>query len=335
MAGNSKSSVVAGVSANAIVTIVKFVGYLASGSAALLSEAIHSVADTGNQSLLLVGLAQSQRPPDELHPYGYARDRFFWGLVSALGIFFLGAGVTLYHGIVGVMHPHPVEYSWVTWAVLGFSFLVEGWALTIALRGVAKDAKNAGVSFRRYVKEGRDPTIAAVMLEDGAAILGVLMAAFCILMTQLTGNAVWDSLASLLVGILLAGVAVVLIMQNRQFLTIRSVDADIQKKIQDVIKSHATLESTGGFRAVMLGVDSFHISAGINFDGRKLAALIMSDKDLADAKAAASDDAQLKAWIGEFSERITQQVAKEIDEIETKIRAVAPQATRIQLESKG
>jgi len=336
MAGNSKSSVIAGVSANAIITVVKFIGFLASGSSALLSEAIHSVADTGNQSLLLVGLAQSQRPPDDSHPYGYARDRFFWGLVSALGIFFLGAGVTLYHGIHGMMHPpESIEYSWITWAVLGFSFIVEGGALTVALKGVAKDAKHAGVSFRRYVKEGRDPTIAAVMLEDGAAILGVFMAAGCILMTQVTGNTMWDSLASLLVGILLAVVAIVLITQNRQFLTIRSVDADVQKKIQDVIKSHATLESTGGFRAVMLGVDSFHISAGLDFDGRKLAALIMTDKDLAEAKAAASDDEKLKAWIGEFSERITQQVAKEIDEIETKIREVAPQATRIQLENKG
>lgn len=335
MAGNSKASVIAGVSANSVITIVKFIGYLASGSAALLSEAIHSVADTGNQSLLLVGLAQSQRPPDESHPYGYARDRFFWGLVSALGIFFLGAGVTLYHGIVGVIDPHPVEYTWITWAVLGFSFLVEGWALTVALRGVAKDAKATGVSFRRYVKEGRDPTIAAVLMEDAAAILGVMMAAMCIGLTQITGNAVWDSLASLLVGILLAVVAIVLVVQNRRFLTIHAVDADIQKKIQDVISSHGTLESTGGFRAVMLGVDSYHVSAGLDFDGRKVAARILTEQDLAEAKAAASDDEQLKKWIGEFSERITQQVAKEIDEIETKIREVAPQAVRIQLESKG
>ena len=335
MAGNSKSSVIAGVTANAIITIAKFVGFLFSGSAALLSEAIHSIADTGNQSLLLVGLAQSQRPPDESHPYGYARDRFFWGLVSALGIFFLGAGVTLYHGVVGVMDPHPVTYSWITWAVLAFSFVVEGWALTIAVRGVVSDAKKSGVSFRRYVREGRDPTIAAVLMEDGAAILGVLMAAICIGLTQLTGNAVWDSLASLLVGILLAGVALVLIVQNRRFLTISSVDPDIQKKIQDVLKQHGTLESSGGFRAVMLGVDSFHVSAGIDFDGAKLAERIMTPQDLADARAAAADDATMKQWMGTFAERITQNVAHEINEIESKIREVAPEAVRVQLEVKG
>ena len=335
MAGNSKGSVIAGVSANLIITIAKFVGYLMSGSSALLSEAIHSVADTGNQSLLLVGLVQSQRPPDESHPYGYARDRFFWGLVSALGIFFLGAGVTLYHGLHGLLDPHPVEYTWVTWAVLAFSLGGEGWAMLVAIRGVMKDAKAAGVSFRRYVSEGRDPTIAAVMLEDGAAILGVAMAAICILLTQVTGNPMWDALASVLVGCLLAVVAIVLITQNRQFLTIRAVDVDVQKKIQEVIASHNTLESHGGFRAVMLGVDTFHVEAGIDFDGRKVAQRILTPADLAAAKAAAGDDQQLATWIGEFSERITQQVAKEIDEIETKIRAVAPQAVRIQLESKG
>lgn len=335
MAGSSKSSVIAGVTANTIITVVKFIGFLASGSAALLSEAIHSVADTGNQSLLLVGIAQSQRPPDESHPYGYARDRFFWGLTSALGIFFLGAGITLYHGIVGLIDPHPVEYSWITWAVLALSFVVEGWAMGVAVRGVRRDAKAAGVSFKRYVKEGRDPTIAAVLMEDGAAILGVVLASICIILTQLTGDATWDSLASLLVGLVLAGVALVLIMQNRQFLTIRAVDEDVQDKIQAVLQSHGTIESSGGFRAVMLGVDSFHVSAGIDFDGRKLAERIMTPEDLAAARAAAGDEEKLKAWVGEFSERITQQVAHEINEIEAKIREVAPQAVRIQLEAKG
>jgi len=335
MAGNSHSSVLAGVTANVIVTAAKFVGYAASGSAALLSEAIHSVADTGNQSLLLVGLSRSKRPADDLHPYGYARDRFFWGLVSALGIFFLGAGVTLYHGIDGLTGAHAVEYSWVTWAVLGLSLLGESVSMFVALRGVVKDAKAAGVSGRRYVKEGRDPTIAAVLLEDGAALLGILLAGGCIVLTEVTHDPIFDALASLLIGILLAVVALVLIAMNRQFLTIRAVDDDTQRKIQRVLASHPTLESAGGFRAVMLGVDTFHVAAGLDFDGRKVAQRIMTEQDLAEARAAAPDDAQLRAWVGAFSERVTQEIAKEIDEIEAQIREVAPEAVRIQLESKG
>jgi zinc transporter 9 len=335
MAGNSKASVIAGVSANALITIAKFVGFFVSGSAALLSEAIHSVADTGNQSLLLLGLARSQRPPDPSHPYGYARDRFFWGLVSALGIFFLGAGVTLYHGIHGLMDPHVVHHTWLTWAVLGASLCIEGWAGLVALRGVRKDAKAAGMGFFRYLREGRDPTIFAVLLEDTAAVIGVIMAALCIVLGEITGSAFWDPLASLLVGILLAVVAIVLVMQNRQFLTIRAVDSDVQDRIKKLMEAQDTVASIGGFRAVMLGVDTFHVSAGVRFKGDKLAARVLADTDLAAVRAAASDDTQLRAWAASYSQRLAEEMGREVDDIERKVREVFPAAERIQLETKG
>ena len=335
MAGNSKSSVVIGVTANGIITIAKMIGAVASGSSALMSEAIHSIADTGNQSLLLVGLARSMRPADEKHPYGYARERFFWGLVSALGIFFLGAGVTLYHGITGLFHVHEVEYSWLTWAVLGFSLLLESYAGGAALRGVMRDAKSAGIPLRRYLKEGRDPTITAVLLEDGAAVVGVLIAIVTMGLSQLTGIVAFDAVGSILVGLLLAVVALVLVRQNRVFLTIRSVDDELSEKLKTAIRGHDTVEQLDNFRAVMLGVDSFHLAADIDFDGRKVAAKILTEDDLAAVKARLGDDEALRAWIGEFSERVLQRIAKEVDALEGKVRDVSNQAAVVHLESNG
>jgi len=345
MAGNSKASVIVGVSANAVITVAKFVGFFLSGSGAMLSEAIHSVADTGNQSLLLVGLQQGSRKPDASHPYGYARDRFFWGLVSALGIFFLGAGVTLYHGIHGVSEylSTPPEYrselmphvGVVTWAVLLFSLLTEGYALSVALAGTRKDAKKAGIGLRRYIKEGRDPTIAAVLMEDGAAVTGIVIAVVCIGLTELTQIAVFDAVASLLIGVLLGWVALTLVRQNRVYLTIKAVDADITEKLRAIIAEHDSVEGLADVRAVMLGVDSFHFSANVDFDGRIVAAKIFTDKDLADARAVVSDDAAFKAWVGEFSERVLQRIGVENAEIEKKVRDANPQATTVHLESSG
>ena len=157
MAGNSTTAVITGISANALVTVGKFVAFVFSGSGAMLSEAIHSTADTANQSLLLLGLKRSARGPDAAHPYGYGADRFFWGLVSALGIFFLGAGVTLYHGVHGLMHPEPATHGWITWAVLGGAIVLEGGAFVVAWRSMSADARAAGL----------DPSAALIRAELG------------------------------------------------------------------------------------------------------------------------------------------------------------------------
>ena len=218
MASNSTKSVIVGLSANSLVSVAKFIGFSVSGSGAMLSEAIHSVADTANQALLLLGLKRSERGPDETHPEGYGRERFFWGLVSALGIFFLGAGVTLWHGVHAVLHPVPSSHGWVTWAVLVFAFLLEGGALAVATRGLYSDARTAGIGALQYFKEGRDPTLIAILAEDGAAVLGLLLALAGIGLEALTGAPLWDAIATLAIGVLLAAVAIFLVRANRIFL---------------------------------------------------------------------------------------------------------------------
>ncbi len=332
MAGNSTSSVIAGITANSLVTVVKFIGFAVTGSAALLSEAIHSFADTTNQALLLVGLKRSERPADEKHPYGYGRDRFFWGLVSALGIFFLGAGVTIYHGIEGLIHPHAVNHTWVTWAVLAFALVVEAWALWVAVRGVQKDAKAAGMSAMRFAKEGQDPTLIAVLLEDSAAVLGVIVAAICIMMTQLTGNPMWDALASLLVGILLALVAIFLIAANRKFLLTKAVDDEVEAKVREVIAGHGTVEDISAFKGVVTSIGSYRIAADVDFDGRKLASKLLEGKDLGEVRSMMATDEGLEAYLGEFAENVIEQVGDEIDELEAKIKEAVPATSHVDLE---
>lgn len=340
MSGSSKASVIVGVSANGLITIAKFVGFALSGSSAMLSEAIHSVADTGNQSLLYLGLVQSQRPADARHPYGYARDRFFWGLVSALGIFFLGAGVTLYHGIHGVAQAlsgeaHEVHYDLVTWGVLLFSLVTEGYAGMTALNGVRKDAKAQGIPFGRYLREGRDPTIAAVLMEDGAAVAGILIAVVCIGLTEVTGHVIFDSLASLLVGLLLAWVAISLVRQNRVFLTIRAVDDDVTERLRALILAHDTVEGLSAVRAVMLGVDTFHVAADVDFDGRKIAEKVVTADDLEAARKVVADEAAFRRWVIELGERLQQGLARETRDLEKKIKDANPQASVVHLESSG
>lgn len=332
MAGNSTNSVIAGIVANILVTIAKFIGFGFSGSAALLSEAIHSCADTANQALLLVGLGRAKRPADEAHPFGYGRDRFFWGLVSALGIFFVGAGVTIYHGIDGLLDPHHVHHTWVTWLVLAIAFVLEVGATWIAFVGVKGQAKEVGMSFSKFLKSGHDPTILAVLLEDSAAVLGVIIAAACILLGEVTGQFFWDPLASILIGVLLAFVAVFLIAKNRAYLITRSIDIEVADKVKGIITGHDSVEEITEFRGTVASLGSYRITADIDFDGHKLAEKVLGETDVDALHASLSDPVAFRKYLGDFAHLITEQVGDEIDEIEDKIKADVPEAHAIDLE---
>lgn len=331
MSGSSTSSVIAGVSANILVTIAKFIGWAFTGSSALLSEAIHSVADTSNQALLLLGLRRSVRPADSHHPYGYGRDRFFWGLVSALGIFFVGAGVTIMHGIEALVDPHPIGHSWVTWVVLGVSIVLEGGALTIALRGIARDARHAGMPMRRYITEGKDPTTLAIILEDGAAVLGVVIAAVFIMLAEVTGDVFWDGLASILIGVLLAFVAVFLVAKNRAYLITKAIDDDVAEKVRGIITASDAVEGISSFTGTVQALGSYRIAADLDFDGVRIAEKLLTSEDLVAVRAAA-DDAALTAWLGAFAERVIEGVGDEADAIEAEIREAVPEARYVDLE---
>ena len=176
MAGGSKLAVYSAIGGNTVVTIAKASAFAMTGSAAMLSEAIHSFADVSNQCLLAFGIKKSEKTADGQHPYGYARDRYIWTLISAVGIFFIGCGVTVYHGVHTLMEPQAISDYKVAFAVLLFAFIVEGLVLWYAVKAIGKEAKSMDLSLIEYVKAGTDPTGTAVLLEDSAAMLGVVIA---------------------------------------------------------------------------------------------------------------------------------------------------------------
>lgn len=333
MSGNSTTSVIVGLSANTLVTVAKFIGFGVSGSGALLSEAIHSVADTSNQALLLFGLHASEREPDAEHPYGYGRARFFWGLVSALGIFFVGAGVTTWHGVMGLVHLTPSRHSWVTWAVLGIAIVLEGGAATVAFRGLARDAKAQGVATLRYLRESRDPTTNAILMEDGAAVLGVLLAALGIWLAQVTGWPGWDALASIAIGVLLAFVAVALVRANREFLLAKSVDDTVTDKVRDIMTSQGAVESVKNLRGVVLTLGNYHVSAEVDFDGAVLADRVLAGRDLSAICSEIDDPDKLHAFLREFGEAVLTAAGDEVDLLEARIRTQVPGVVHVDIET--
>eukprot|EP00958_Prasinococcus_capsulatus_P001667 scaffold148_cov371-Prasinococcus_capsulatus_cf.AAC.11 len=159
--------------ANGLIFVAKVIAWAHTGSSSMLAEAVHSFADLLNQSLLVVGLSRSARKPDAMFQYGYNRERFVWSLISAVGIFCVGSGVTIVHGIHGLFHPAPVEHLYVGLAILGLSLGLEGWSLHVAYKSISAGARRAGLSISEYAKRGLDPTGIAVLAEDAAAVAGL------------------------------------------------------------------------------------------------------------------------------------------------------------------
>ncbi|WP_224364627.1 cation diffusion facilitator family transporter [Hyalangium versicolor] len=324
---SSIKAVIAALSGNVLVTLIKFVAFFMSGSGAMLSEAIHSAADTGNQVLLFLGLKRASRERDEEFHYGYGGERFIFGILSASGIFFVGCGVTVYHGITSLLHPHQPEIGPSTFAVLGVSFLIEGGVLLYAVRGVLKQAQ--GAPFFRYVREKADPATLAILLEDGAAVLGLFLAAAGILLAYLTGNALFDSLASIIVGLLLGLIAIFLVVENRDLLLGQAVPDEVGQRFVDVIRARSSIADIHDVKTRQLTPETFTFKAEIRFSATFVA-----------AKLAEALPSERLAHTGEARERMFQEAAQhlirvlseEIDAIEAEVRTAIPEAKHIDLE---
>jgi len=218
MSHGSTKAVVTAFAANAMVTVAKFVGFALSGSSALLAEAVHSLADTANQGLLYLGLRRSVRKADEEHQFGYGQERYFWNLISAVTIFFLGCAYTIMHALEQLRHDHAPELSWVPFAIVGFAFVMEGSSFMVATNEFRQQSSLAGKTFKTYLVETRDPTTLAVLIEDGAALLGLLVALIGMGLAAYTGSAEFDGIAAICIGLLMGGLAFFLAASNRKYL---------------------------------------------------------------------------------------------------------------------
>jgi len=329
----TKKTVQIALTGNALITIAKFGAWMSSGSSAMLSEAIHSLVDSGNQALLLVGLRDVGRMNDASHPYGYGKSIYFWSLVSALGTFWLGAGISLRHSVQELMHPTLDEITWHVWSVLGFSLVIDGVVFARVIQGMYK-SKPKGVSMMSYLSTVRDPATIAVLLEDGAACTGVLIASAGIGLSHMSGSPVFDGLAGVGVSALLAGMGLVLARLNQRYLLGQAVDRDIVEGINEILMKRDSIENVQSVQSQWTGPYSFSYKAEVDIDGTYLAAKLMDryQKEFLTSHKNQTMDSDLKVLLSWYAEDVMRTVEREVKEIEKEIREVYPQAAYIELE---
>lgn len=232
---HSKVAVYGALGANAAIAVMKFITAGFTGSSAMLSEGIHSLVDTGNQLLLLLGISRSQRPPDKNHPFGHGKEVYFWSLIVSILIFGLGGGMSVYEGIMHVRHPEPLSNPFWNYVVLGLAAAFEGTAFYIALKQLYKGRKKK-ISFWQTLKGSKDPTLFVVLYEDGAAVTGLLIAFVGIFLSHTLNMPVLDGVASILIGILLAIVAIMLVVESRNLLVGESASSEMVKGVYELVR---------------------------------------------------------------------------------------------------
>ena len=214
------------------------------------SEAVHSVVDTSNEILLLYGYRRASRPPDQTHPLGHGRELYFWSFIVALLIFSLGAGVSFYQGVMHVLRPQPIEDPAVSYVVLGFSFLFEGASWLIALRRVRADGNRYGY-YRAFVRS-KDPPAFMVLLEDSAALVGIVVAAMATVAAVLLKQPVWDGVGSILIGVLLGITTIGLARESKRLLIGEPADPELAQSILGLARRSAGVLRANGLLTVQL-----------------------------------------------------------------------------------
>lgn len=326
--GGSKTAVAAALGGNTLLTIIKFAAYFFTGSGAMLSEAIHTLADVFNQALLLIGVTRSVKEADERYQYGYGRESFIWALISAVGIFFLGCGVTVYHGINSLLHPH--EVGDLTWAivVLVISFLMDGAVLTVAYRELKKAAGDT--PFIKYLNTGADPSAVAVLLEDLAACSGVLIALVAIMLTKMTGQLYWDAVGSILVGLLLGLVAIWLISRNRSLLVGPAIPREAQEKVIQVLKANPAVASIAELKSKQLDTHTWDVMASLTFHPEVLAR--KAEPNAAQAMQKLGTPEQLERYLNTYTQALLSTLGREIDVLEVEVLKVVPEVKHLDVE---
>ena len=233
--GESVAVILRALIANVGIGIAKFVAAFMTGSSAMLTEGIHSMVDSINEVLLWVGQKRSKKPADALHPLGYGRELYFWSLLVAILIFAVGSGVSIYEGVTHFAHPEPTREPLIAFAVLAVALMLEGWSLHSAWRKFDKH-RSKGESFWQGIRNTKDTTTLVVLMEDSAAVTGVLIAGLGIGLELLTGNAQWDGVASIGIGILLGFVSITLLRESKDLLIGESADPELVGMIRERIE---------------------------------------------------------------------------------------------------
>ena len=287
--GGSTRAVIAALLANLGIAIAKFAGFLFTGSSSMLAESIHSVADTGNQILLLVGGRRATRVATRQHPFGFGRERFFWAFVVSIVLFTLGSAFALFEGIEKLIHPHQLESAGWAIAILLVAMALEGWSFRTAVRESRPFKGDA--SWPRFIRRSKQPELPVVLLEDSGALVGLVIALFAVTMSAVTNNGRWDGAGTTVIGLLLGVIAVVLAIEMKSLLIGESASEQDEAAIAVAIVAAGSVDVLIDLRTEHIGPESILVAAKVQFDQdltmRELADVV--DAVEADIRAAVPD----------------------------------------------
>ncbi|KAK6172246.1 hypothetical protein SNE40_015950 [Patella caerulea] len=327
--------VISAIAINGFNCLIKFIAWVYTGSHSMFSEFIHSGADTVNQIILALGLYHSIKKPDSDHPYGYTSLRHISSLISGVGIFCFGTGLSIYHGYQGLMHPVPFDsLVWGIATLLG-SLLSEGATLVVAVNQVRKSSKALDMRFWEYVLRGNDPNVSVVLLEDVAAVSGVIVAASCMAITHYTNNPLADSIGSLLIGGILAIVAGFIIKTNTEVLVGRSIPMYVRQDISRDLETDRMIRSLHDIKATEVGGE-VRFKAEVDFDGREITRAYLYKLDLEQLLSEMHElhkVEDVEKFMLNHGEKIVDMLGEEVDRIEKKLKTKHPELRHVDLEA--
>ncbi|XP_011868185.1 PREDICTED: zinc transporter 9 isoform X1 [Vollenhovia emeryi] len=333
--GRSGKVVLTAIAINASNFLCKLAAWLYTGSHSMFSECVHSAADTCNQLILAYGIHKSVQNPNPDHPYGYTNMKYVSSLISGVGIFCVGTGLSIYHGIHGLLFPAPLDSLFWAYFVLGGSLLSEGATLMIALHSIKRGAEEKKESVKQFILEGQDPSVNVVLMEDFAAVIGVIVAAGCMGLTSYLENPMFDATGSLLVGGLLGGVASFIIYSNVAALIGRSISQENLDKINAELEADIMVRAIHDVKGIDMGNNLVRYKAELDFDGRELTRSYLDKHDLIamleEVKGMQNID-ELEAFLLKHGENIVDMLGGEIDRIELKLKKNHPEIRHCDLE---
>jgi cation diffusion facilitator family transporter len=259
----STKVIYAAIAANLAIAAIKFTAAAFTGSSAMLSEGIHSLVDTGNGGLMLLGLRRSQKPADAEHPFGYGKELYFWTLIVAIVIFAVGGGISAYEGLLHVLHPKPFEHPVWNYVVLALAFVFEGYSFIIAFKAFQTERGN--MTIWQAIATSKDPTTYTVVFEDAAALLGLIVAFIGVLLAHMFDNPYFDGAASIIIGIILAVVAVLLAYESRGLLVGEAVDPETLKHIRRLAEADPRVESVKNALTMHFGPHTILLAMDLGF----------------------------------------------------------------------
>jgi len=333
--GDSGKVVLSAIAINTGNFGIKLLAWASTGSHSMFSEAVHSLADTLNQVILAYGIHKSNSIPTKDHPYGYSNIQYVTALISGVGIFCLGAGLSVYHGITGLISPHGMEGIWLAMGILGVSFVSESFTLALAVKSIKRSALEQNMTFSEFVWSGWDPCVNVVLLEDLAAVAGVVIAAGCMGLSHYTGSHIPDALGSLAIGGLLGTVASFMIYTNSGALVGRSIPDDRIREINRELEGDIMVRQVYDVKGIDMGNGVVRYKAEIDFDGRELARSYLVRQNmrsiLEDCKLV-EDEKMMEAFLLKHGEQMVDCLGAEVDRIEKNLKSKHPEVRHVDLE---